>query len=94
LIGIFGHAGDGNMHPTIVYDHGDKGAEQRAQRAFNSIIKVAQELGGTASGEHGIGSIKVEAARSESGERIIELQRAIKQIFDPNGILNPGKKIP
>ena len=94
LIGIFGHAGDGNMHPTIVYDHGDKGAEQRAQRAFNSIIKVAQELGGTASGEHGIGSIKVEAARSESGERIIELQRAIKQIFDRNGILNPGKKIP
>lgn len=94
LIGIFGHAGDGNMHPTIVYDHGDKDAEQRAKHAFKSIIKVALELGGTASGEHGIGSIKVEAARSESGERIIELQRAIKQIFDPNGILNPGKKIP
>jgi glycolate oxidase len=94
LIGIFGHAGDGNMHPTIVYDHGDMDAEQRAQRAFNSILTVAQELGGTASGEHGIGTIKVEAARSESGERIIELQRAIKQIFDPNGILNPGKKIP
>lgn len=94
LIGIFGHAGDGNMHPTIVYDHGDKEAERRAQGAFNAIISVAQELGGTASGEHGIGSIKVEGARSESGERIIELQRAIKRIFDPNGILNPGKKIP
>ena len=94
LIGIFGHAGDGNMHPTIVYDHGDTEAEQRAQSAFNAIISVAQALGGTASGEHGIGSIKVEAARSESGERILELQRAIKRIFDPNGILNPGKKIP
>ena len=94
LIGIFGHAGDGNMHPTIVYDHGDTEAEQRAQSAFSAIISVAQALGGTASGEHGIGSIKVEAARSESGERIIELQRAIKRIFDPNGILNPGKKIP
>jgi glycolate oxidase len=94
LIGIFGHAGDGNMHPTIVYDHGDIEAEKRAQRAFNEIISVAQGLGGTASGEHGIGSIKVQAARSESGSRIIEIQREIKRIFDPNGILNPGKKIP
>jgi glycolate oxidase len=94
LIGIFGHAGDGNMHPTIVYDHGDTEAEKRAQRAFNEIISVAQGLGGTASGEHGIGSIKVQAARSESGSRIIEIQREIKRIFDPNGILNPGKKIP
>ncbi|MGA1159214.1 MAG: FAD-binding oxidoreductase [Candidatus Nanopelagicaceae bacterium] len=94
LIGIFGHAGDGNMHPTIVYEHGDTEAEKRAQRAFNEIISVAQELGGTASGEHGIGSIKVQAARSESGSRIIEIQREIKRIFDPNGILNPGKKIP
>jgi glycolate oxidase len=94
LIGIFGHAGDGNMHPTIVYDHGDTEAEKRAQLAFNEIISVAQGLGGTASGEHGIGSIKVQAARSESGNRIIEIQREIKRIFDPNGILNPGKKIP
>lgn len=94
LIGIFGHAGDGNMHPTIVYEHGDTEAEKRAQHAFNSIIGVAQELGGTASGEHGIGSIKIEAARIESGSRIIEIQREIKRVFDPNGILNPGKKIP
>ncbi|NCV44923.1 MAG: hypothetical protein EBW15_09100 [Actinobacteria bacterium] len=58
------------------------------------MIGVAQELGGTASGEHGIGSIKIEAARIESGSRIIEIQREIKRVFDPNGILNPGKKIP
>jgi glycolate oxidase len=94
LIGIFGHAGDGNMHPTIVYDHGDEAAEVRAIKAFNQIIKVAQDLGGTASGEHGIGSIKVESAHRESGVKVVELQRAIKQVFDPRGILNPGKKIP
>ncbi len=94
LIGIFGHAGDGNMHPTIVYNHGDIEAETKAVAAFNQIIKVAQDLGGTASGEHGIGSIKVDSAHRESGEKIIELQRAIKKVFDPKGILNPGKKIP
>lgn len=94
LIGIFGHAGDGNMHPTIVYDHGDLAAADRARNAFNQIIAVAQRLGGTASGEHGIGSIKLASARSESSDRSIELQRGIKRLFDPNGILNPGKKIP
>ena len=94
LIGIFGHAGDGNMHPTIVYKHGDSDAETKAVAAFNQIIKVAQDLGGTASGEHGIGSIKIESANRESGEKVIELQRAIKKVFDPKGILNPGKKIP
>ena len=94
LIGIFGHAGDGNMHPTIVYEHGDVAAEQRAVQAFNSIIKVAQTLGGTASGEHGIGSIKVDSAKRETSDRVTELQRSIKKVFDPKGILNPGKKIP
>ncbi len=94
LIGIFGHAGDGNMHPTIVYEHGDEAAEQRAVQAFNSIIKVAQMLGGTASGEHGIGSIKLDSAKRETSDRVTELQRSIKKVFDPKGILNPGKKIP
>ena len=94
LIGIFGHAGDGNMNPTIVYEHGDVAAEQRAVQAFNSIIKVAQKLGGTASGEHGIGSIKVDSAKRETSDRVTELQRSIKKVFDPKGILNPGKKIP
>ena len=94
LIGIFGHAGDGNMHPTIVYEHGDVAAEQRAVQAFNSIIEVAQKLGGTASGEHGIGSIKVDSAKRETSDRVTELQRSIKKVFDPKGILNPGKKIP
>lgn len=94
LIGIFGHAGDGNMHPTIVYDHGDLAAAERAKTAFLAIIEAAQELGGTASGEHGIGSIKIESVRAETSDRLISLQRQIKSLFDPQGILNPGKKIP
>lgn len=93
-IGIFGHAGDGNMHPTIVHDHGDLAAEKRAISAFGEIVEIAQSLGGTASGEHGIGSIKQRFAADELSPAVIELQRSIKRAFDPKGILNPGKKLP
>jgi glycolate oxidase len=94
VIGIFGHAGDGNMHPTIVHDHGDDAAAQRAQKAFSDIVEIAQSLGGSASGEHGIGSIKAGFVANEVSTTVIELQRAVKKVFDPNSILNPGKKIP
>ena len=93
-IGIFGHAGDGNMHPTIVHDHGDLAAAERAQSAFGQIVEIAQSLGGTASGEHGIGSIKSKFVADEISNTVIELQRAVKKVFDPRSILNPGKKIP
>ena len=93
-IGIFGHAGDGNMHPTIVHDHGDKAGEKRAKLAFSEIVRIAQSLGGTASGEHGIGSIKRDLVSGEISQTIIEIQRGIKKILDPSGILNPGKKLP
>jgi glycolate oxidase len=93
-IGIFGHAGDGNMHPTIVHDHGDLAAAERAQKAFGQIVEIAQSLGGTASGEHGIGSIKSGFVTNEISKTVIELQRAVKKVFDPNSVLNPGKKIP
>jgi glycolate oxidase len=93
-IGIFGHAGDGNMHPTIVHDHGDLAAAERAQQAFGQIVEIAQSLGGTASGEHGIGSIKPGFVTKEISKTVIDLQRAVKKVFDPNSILNPGKKIP
>ena len=93
-IGIFGHAGDGNMHPTIVHDHGDLKAQERAIAAFGEIVEIAQSLGGTASGEHGIGSIKQGFAAAELSPAVIELQRAIKKAFDPKVILNPGKKLP
>jgi glycolate oxidase len=94
VIGIFGHAGDGNMHPTIVHDHGDLAAAERAKKAFSDIVAIAQSLGGTASGEHGIGSIKAAFVANEISTTVVELQRAVKRVFDPNSILNPGKKIP
>jgi len=93
-IGIFGHAGDGNMHPTIVYDHGDLEGEKRAKIAFSEIVSIAQSLGGTASGEHGIGSIKRSLVKDEVSESVLEIQRGIKKLLDPTGILNPGKKLP
>ena len=92
MIGMFGHAGDGNMHPTIVYQRADELAIVRTDTAFHEIIALAHSLGGTASGEHGVGSIKGSAAEFELGDRIIELQRQLKSIFDPNSIMNPGRK--
>ena len=93
-IGIFGHAGDGNMHPTIVHEHGDTAAAALAQKVFGEIVAIAQALGGTASGEHGIGSIKSALVADEISPTVMGLQRNIKAVFDPNSILNPGKKFP
>jgi glycolate oxidase len=90
LIGTFGHAGDGNMHPTIVYDQADADAVARARAAFEAILALALELGGTVTGEHGVGLLKREAAARElTGS--LDLQRAIKAVFDPTGLLNPNK---
>ena len=82
------------MHPTIVHDHGDLAAARRAQEVFTEIVAIAQSLGGTASGEHGIGSIKSGLVSQEISPRVMDLQREIKRTFDPNYILNPGKKFP
>jgi glycolate oxidase len=92
LIGTFGHAGDGNMHPTIVYDHTDEGESARARAAFAAILDLARALGGTVTGEHGVGLLKLEAAQAELHDSI-HVQRAIKQAFDPANLLNPGKAI-
>jgi glycolate oxidase len=89
-IGTFGHAGDGNMHPTVVYDHHDDDALARARAAFDDILALARELGGTVSGEHGVGVLKAAAAADELADTL-DLQRAVKAAFDPAGILNPGK---
>jgi glycolate oxidase len=92
VIGIFGHAGDGNMHPTIVHDHGDSVAAAKAKDVFEKIVAIAQSLGGTASGEHGIGTIKAHLIADEISPTVLQLQRDVKRVFDPLNILNPGKK--
>lgn len=91
LIGTFGHAGDGNMHPTIVLDPTDEHQHKRAQAAFNSIISNVLDLGGTITGEHGVGSLKIPYLEDEIGPEGLRVQRALKQSLDPKGILNPGK---
>ncbi|MEK9663443.1 MAG: FAD-linked oxidase C-terminal domain-containing protein [Candidatus Nanopelagicales bacterium] len=94
LIGTFGHAGDGNLHPTIVTPRGDAEAAQRALAAFNDILDVALRLGGTVTGEHGIGLLKRDSLAEELDEPSRQLQRQLKDVFDPRGILNPGKSLP
>jgi glycolate oxidase len=86
-----GHIGDGNMHPTVVFDRGDDDAIARAQVAFDAIMPLALELGGTITGEHGVGLLKRSWLREELGETSYALQKSIKAVFDPLGILNPGK---
>ena len=91
LIGTFGHAGDGNLHPTIVInkDHADEVA--RAERSLSDIFNLALDLGGTITGEHGVGSAKLPYLRQKLGDVSLALHRNIKSVFDPDGILNPGR---
>lgn len=92
LIGTFGHAGDGNMHPTVVYDHHDSDSVRSAHEAFEAIVDLALELGGTITGEHGVGLLKRDHLDRELGDAR-ELGRAIKRAWDPAGTMNPGKAI-
>ena len=91
-IGTFGHAGDGNMHPTIVYDVRDDSSVRRAQAAFAAIVSLAVSLGGTVTGEHGVGILKLDSMQFELG-RSRRVHRAIKHALDPDNLLNPGKAI-
>lgn len=91
LIGTFGHAGDGNMHPTIVFDRNDPAAVARAQAAFDDILRVVGELGGTITGEHGVGLLKQPYLARQLGPEATRIHVAIKAALDPLGILNPGK---
>lgn len=94
LIGTFGHAGDGNLHPTIVTPRGDADAAARGLAAFDDILAVALRHGGTVTGEHGIGLLKRQALAEELDEPAQDLHRRLKGAFDPRGILNPGKSLP
>ncbi len=91
VIGTFGHAGDGNLHPTVVFDGADEASRARALAAFDDIVRTALELGKTITGEHGVGSLKLRYMTAMVGEHEQALMRRIKASFDPNGILNPGK---
>lgn len=90
-IGTFGHAGDGNLHPTCLTDERNLEEMERVEQAFDEIFKKAIELGGTVTGEHGIGCIKAKYLPLMVGDTGMKVMRRIKQIFDPTGVLNPGK---
>ncbi len=92
-IGTFGHAGDGNLHPTIVTDLRDAAEMERVYKAMDEIFDTALKLGGTLSGEHGIGLGKLKYMPAQFGEEGMAVMRSIKQALDPNNILNPGKLV-
>ncbi|WP_018132275.1 FAD-binding oxidoreductase [Effusibacillus pohliae] len=91
---VFGHAGDGNLHPNIIADARDKEEMRRVEEAVGEIFRAAVELGGTLSGEHGIGTMKAPYMEMELGPVCLDLMRRIKQAWDPNNILNPYKIFP
>jgi glycolate oxidase subunit GlcD len=91
VIGVVGHAGDGNMHPTICFDPADSDQRTRAFAAFDDILELGLSLGGTITGEHGVGAIKVDWLEREIGPVSLDVHRSIKAALDPAGLLNPGK---
>lgn len=87
----FGHAGDGNLHPTCTTDARNEEEIQRMEEAFAEIFDEAIRLGGTITGEHGVGTVKAPYLEWKVGSAGIEVMKGIKQVFDPNEIMNPGK---
>ncbi|GAA2658437.1 MULTISPECIES: FAD-binding oxidoreductase [Actinosynnema] len=85
------HAGDGNLHPLLVTPPGDEDARARAQAAFDDIVAAALELGGTVTGEHGVGLLKRPGLAAELSPEVLAMHRAVKAALDPSGLLNPGK---
>ncbi|MHB1478389.1 MAG: FAD-binding oxidoreductase, partial [Acidithiobacillus ferrooxidans] len=90
----FGHAGNGNLHVNFLVHPRDKDEMRRAQHGLQKLFQTVLTLGGTLSGEHGIGSSKRAYVPLELSPENLSIQRAIKQVFDPDGILNPGKLLP
>jgi len=93
-VGNLLHAGDGNLHPNIVFDASDPDQKERALRASYEILEVCVEVGGTISGEHGIGLEKRQAMKLVFGEEELQLMQQLKRAFDPLGVSNPGKIFP
>jgi len=88
---IFGHAGDGNLHPKIMYNRSDPVQVKRVARAVDEIFRLTCDLGGTISGEHGVGLAKAPYMEMEHDAVALDVMRSLKRLFDPNNILNPGK---
>jgi len=91
FVANFGHAGDGNIHVNFVVDRNDPDEVARARQCVSETFKLSVELGGTISGEHGIGYVKAAYMEYAVDPPTLEIMRSIKKLFDPNGILNPGK---
>ncbi|MCF8061573.1 MAG: FAD-binding protein [Deltaproteobacteria bacterium] len=94
LIGNVFHAGDGNLHPLILFDERVEGELERVKAASSEILKICAEAGGTISGEHGIGLEKLEEMHFVFSEGDLAVMRQVKKAFDPKGLLNPGKVVP
>ncbi len=94
LLKVVAHAGDGNLHPTfwVSTAEGEQGVA-RLELALDESVRLALAVGGTITGEHGVGQYKLRWLPWEQGEQVLEVQRQIKDVFDPRGILNPGKAI-
>ena len=90
----WGHAGDGNVHASFLLDPGDAAQRARADAAAQELFDLAMALGGTVSGEHGIGVLKGGQLTRQWAPAAVAAQRAIKRALDPKGLLNPGKKLP
>lgn len=90
-VGTFGHMGDGNLHPTFLTNEKDAEEMHRVELAMKEIFDRALALGGTITGEHGVGLAKKPFLKGAVGELNLEVMKQIKRTFDPKGILNPGK---
>jgi len=89
-IAFIAHAGDGNTHPLVVFDPADADAARRAETAYGEIMSLAVSLGGTISGEHGVGKLKRPWLEGQIGSDVLEIGQRIKDALDPRGIMNPG----
>ena len=90
-VGTFGHAGDGNLHPTFLTDERDHEEIERVEKAFTEMFDGALRLGGTISGEHGTGTVKMPFLARQYNDATLTMMRTVKQMLDPRDILNPGK---
>lgn len=94
---VNGHAGDGNVHPVILYDEDDRASRAAARKAFEEICRYGISCGGSVTGEHGVGVQKAKLMREQlvahEGREALRLMKEVKRLFDPEGIMNPGKYV-